>query len=88
MKLVHQCCYNNANHGGNYGNSKGGMLKGEHCYPLMRLFKRRTMWHTGWGDKFFGKGPDSDEEDEIVEEPVEETDPTVTFDENKSNHWI
>ena len=88
MKLVHHYYYNNTNHGGSQGNSKGNLMKGEHCYPLMRLFRRRIMWYTGLGDKFFGKGPDSDVEGEIVEEPVEETDPTVAFDENESNHWI
>ena len=46
------------------------------------------MWHTGLGDKFFGKGPDSDEEDEIVEDFVEDTDPFVIRDENESNQLI
>ena len=73
MKLVHHYYYNNTNHGGSRGNSNGAMLKGDHCLPIMKLFRRRIMWHTGHGDIFFGAGP------EELEEP-EERDPFVGAD--------
>ena len=65
-QLVKSFYFNNTNHGGSGGNSKGRMEKGEHCVPLMRLHMRRIMWLTGKADEFFLNGPpefdsDSDE---------------------------
>ena len=52
-QLLKQYYFNNTNHGGCNGNSKGKMEKFKHCLPLVKLCQRRTMWLLGLGEKIF-----------------------------------
>ena len=52
-QLLKQFYFNNTNHGGSNGNSKGKMEKLKHCLPLVKLCQGRTMCLLGLGDEFF-----------------------------------
>jgi hypothetical protein len=60
-KLIKHFYYNNANHGGSYGNGgkdahgdyTKGTISGQHCLPLMRFCQRFIMWKLGYGDAYF-----------------------------------
>ena len=47
--------FHNTNHGGCCGNSKGGMIRGDHVLPLMRMCQRNIMWKLGHGEEFFNR---------------------------------
>lgn len=72
QKLKH-FYFNNTNHGGCGGNSKGAMLRGDHVRPLMRMCQRFIMWRLGHGDAFFVSSTATEQVTSIVEPTVQPT---------------